>query len=136
VPRAKNANAREFYVYRLETNRVSFYVGIGRDKRACDRVRYIMSLINREQRGLPVKWHLSAIVIAKFLRPPNEAKVHYTAIGLTRRAALAKERSEIARLEERGAVLANIQNNPQRPKSADDIIRNVRARMSKRRAKA
>lgn len=135
MPGAKNPNRREFYVYRLETNRIPFYVGIGRDKRACDRVRYIKSLIAREQRGVPVKWHLSALVIAKFLRHPNEVKVHYTAQGLTRRAALLKERGEISRLAKRGAILANIQKNPRRPESVDEVIRNVRARMRNRRAK-
>jgi hypothetical protein len=135
VSQAKNPNARECYVYRLETNRVPFYVGIGRDKRASDRVRYIGSLMARERRGVPVKWHLSAVVIANFLRHPNAVKVHYTARGLTRRTALLKERAQIARLAARGAVLANIQNNPRRPQSASDVIRNVRARMRQRDSK-
>jgi hypothetical protein len=132
MPVAKNPRAREFYVYRLEYDKVPFYVGIGRDKRAEDRVRFIESLIAREARGVLVNWRLSDAVVAYFLRRDLKIAVRYRFEDLARSTALTSERQEIARLVSNGAVLANYQNNARRPGSVEEVVRNVRERIRKR----
>jgi hypothetical protein len=129
VPTAKNPNLAEFYVYRLEVDRIPIYVGIGRDKRASDRVRYIKNMQRRDARGQVVKWHLSASVVAYFLRRHHEVCVRYRFSGLVRSAALVRERAEIARLVARGSVLANYQHNPARPSSVAAVVKDWRAKV-------
>jgi hypothetical protein len=94
-------------------------------------VRYINNMRRRAARGLAVKWHLSALVVAYFLRRHHEVLVRYRFKGLVRPAALARERAEIARLVARGAVLANRQHNPARPSTVAEVVNNWRARLKR-----
>jgi hypothetical protein len=41
VAAAKNPLAADYFVYTLEVDGESFYVGIGRSRRASDRVRFV-----------------------------------------------------------------------------------------------
>jgi hypothetical protein len=125
----KDPEIPEFYVYRLEVGLIPFYVGVGRSARAADRVRNIRYLIKREGLGKPVKWSRSGSVIASLLRNGREVSVAYTAYGLTRPAALRREKVEIGRLLKEGAPLCNIQHNPKRPKSVPDFVKTLIARL-------
>jgi hypothetical protein len=129
VPAPKNAASPEFFVYRLEVQGVPFYVGVGRAARASDRVRYVRSLMDREDRGELVKWKLSPRVVADLLRLGYEITVAYPATGLERPQAVKQERAEIARLLGKGLIIANIHHNPLRPKSAEVVVKAVQARL-------
>jgi hypothetical protein len=122
VPVAKNPEAPEFYVYHLVVGGTPFYVGIGRSARAADRVRYVRYLLDRESRGNDVHWGLSTRVIARLLEAGHDVQVVYPRKGMTRLQALAEERRQITRLLARKLVLANVQGNPRRPKSAEEVL--------------
>jgi hypothetical protein len=126
---SENPEVPEFYVYHLEVGLIPFYVGVGRSARASDRVRYIRCLIKREGLGKPVKWSWSGAVIAGLLRSGREVSVAYTAFGLTRAAALRREKVEIGRLLKEGAPLCNIQHNPKRPRSVREFVKTLVARL-------
>lgn len=128
---AANPKRRDFYVYRLEVERVPFYVGIGRDRRADDRVRYVKSLIKREKRGIKVARHMSIAVARHFIR---RVRVRYVVKGFSRSKGLVAEKNEIERLFRSGALLANQRLNPARTKDPDKVIRDVQARIRRRRA--
>jgi hypothetical protein len=119
----RNASIPEFYVYRLEVKALPFYVGIGRDRRASDRVRYVRYLMSREARGKRVRWNLSASVVARLLSAGYSVNVSYPRKNVVRAVALEYELREIRRLVAKGAVLANLHHNPARPKVADDVVR-------------
>jgi hypothetical protein len=130
VPVSAHAFLREFYVYRLEANGVPFYVGIGRSARASDRVRYVRYLMAREAQGKPTKWCLSYRVVAGLLRADCNVQVAYAATGMTRAEALIAETNEITRLVAEGFALANIQQNPNRPKAPDAVVSAVLERLA------
>ncbi|MEW6167727.1 MAG: hypothetical protein AB1651_08515 [Pseudomonadota bacterium] len=125
MPAPKDPGKAEFYVYRLVADGVPFYVGIGRSARASDRVRYIRYLVSREASGKPVKWNVHTRTIFALLRTGCDIQVQYSARDLTRAQALVKERTEIADLLSVGYTLLNIQHNPQRPKTAEQVIEPV-----------
>jgi len=128
MPVAKDPNKAEFYVYHLCADGVPFYVGIGRSARASDRVRYIRYLMDREAQGKSAKWSLSGRVVAALLGAGCDVQASYSASDMTRADALIRERSEIDRLLLSGYVLANIQHNPQRPKTHEAVVASVLAR--------
>ena len=128
---AKDPNRPEFYVYHLCAEGIPFYVGIGRSARASDRIRYIRYLLTREAQGKLARWSLSGRAIAALLRAGCDVQVTYPASDLTRGEALARERSEITRLLSSGFVLANIQYNPQRPKTHEPVVESVLVRCGK-----
>ena len=132
MPAARKPTDAEFYVYRLEVCGVPFYVGVGRSARASDRVRYVESLLKREKRGGSVNWSLSCAAVAGLLNNGCSVTVAYHTKGLTRSEALAAEKLEIARLAKAGTTLANVHHNPNRPKSAGDVIQSVLGRMSRK----
>jgi hypothetical protein len=125
VPVPANPPLPEFYVYRLEANGVPFYVGIGRSARASDRVRYIRYSMSREAQGKTVKWSLHTRAIATLLTGGCSIHVVYVATGLKRADALLAEPKEIAKLVDEGFTLANIQHNPKRPKTPEEVTRAV-----------
>ena len=131
MPTAKNPEKAEFFVYRLVADGVPFYVGIGRSARASDRVRYIRYLMSREAQDKPVKWGLSARVIAALIRAGCDVQVMYPASGLTRADALEQECAEIENLLALGFLLANIQHNSNRPSSHEPVVESVLARCGK-----
>ena len=51
MPVAANPLRRDFYVYTFHVEGYPFYVGIGRDRRASDRLRYIRSLTPAKLKG-------------------------------------------------------------------------------------
>jgi hypothetical protein len=111
----------EFYVYCLCCGGAPFYVGIGRDKRASDRVRYVKYMLARQASGKPVKWNFSATVIADLIQRGCDVTVEYVMKGLTRAAALDGESAHIRVLLASGAMLANSQQNPTRPLSPAEV---------------
>lgn len=131
MPTARNPNKREFFVYRLVADFVPYYVGIGRSTRASDRVRYVRYMMNREQRGKPVKWQISSSATAALLRKGCDVEVTYSAIGMTRKAALVAELADIQKLLERGILLANVQNNVKRKRSHRPVVAAVLARRAR-----
>jgi hypothetical protein len=114
MPRAADPNKLEFYVYRLQVGNAPFYVGIGRDKRASDRVPHVRRMMRRQRAGERVKWTLSTRVIRQLLRKDLEPRIVYLPKLGSRKAALVRERVEITRLVRRGTLLANVQHNPNR----------------------
>jgi hypothetical protein len=135
MPAPNNPDLPEYFVYRLEVCGVPFYVGHGRAERASDRVRYVRSLMAQEDRGDPVEWDLSCLVVAQLLRAGCELSVAYAVTGLVKAEAAAQERVEIRRLVAGNTVLANIHHNPRRPKSAAEVTQAVLARVSAASAK-
>jgi hypothetical protein len=125
VPRPNDPTSPEFYVYRLEASGVPFYVGLGRSKRASDRVRYVRSQMVREDQGDTVKWDLSCKVVAELLRAGCDVTVAYAAKGLVRAEAATQEIAEISRLLSSGVVLANIHHNANSPQAAADVVKAV-----------
>jgi hypothetical protein len=111
MPAAKSPTAPEYFVYALEAEGNPFYVGIGRSKRASDRVRYVDYLMRREANGKTVKWVLSNRVVAHFLREGKDVSVRYLHRDITRSEALVLEVQEIKKLVSSGLALANIQHN-------------------------
>ena len=130
MPVPRNPRRAEFYVYRLCVESVPFYVGIGRDRRASDRVRYVKYLMARNADGKPVKWHFSASVIAALLTRGHKVVVRYAVKNLTRVEALRRESVQIHNLRRRGLVLANSQQNPDRPKHVRTLVRLIEKRLA------
>jgi hypothetical protein len=130
MPLPNNPHIPEFYVYRFEVRGIPFYVGIGRSERASDRVRYVRYCMDREALGKPVKWATHCAVIRDLIRDGHEPYPAYVLRDVVRADALKAERVEIDRLVADGALLANIQHNPKRPKCAADVVTALRARLA------
>lgn len=91
--------------------------------------RSLRALSARSRVAGQAKWSLSGRVVAGLLKAGHEVSVFYSAKGLTRPEALVAERGNIARLVASGHALANIQHNPQRCCSAQQVIDAVLARL-------
>jgi hypothetical protein len=78
--------------------------------------------MHRESKGHVVNWVLSNKVVALCVHKGLEVKVRYTCKGLTREAALLRERRSISALLSRKYTLANLQHNPCGPRSASSIV--------------
>ena len=133
MPVARNPLAPEFYVYRFEVRKIPFYVGVGRSTRASDRIRFVRYLMEREVRGLAVKWVCSNKVIREFLKQGEKVELVYVCAGLTREHALAKERDEIQRLLHGGFLLTNRVYNNDGTADVESIVRSVLSRSVERR---
>jgi hypothetical protein len=107
VPAPANPSLPEFCVYQFEAGGYPFYIGIGRAKRADDRLRYVRSL----SADTIAKKSLSVRVMAALLKRNDEIELVYLHRGLVRSDALIEERKEIARLIARGFMLTNRQHN-------------------------
>ena len=129
MPVAKNPDATEYYVYQLRVGAVPFYVGIGRLSRASDRVRYVKSLLAREEAGRTVRWVLSNEVVARLIQAGYEPKHEWVTENVTRSEALRAEKAEIARLGDEGWALANVHHNPDRLANANAIVQAVIKRL-------
>jgi hypothetical protein len=125
MPAAKNPDNNDFYVYRFTVNGKPFYVGIGRDKRGSDRIRYVEYLMRREKEGKPVKWSFSMKVIAEILKRGHQIQIEYPYCHLVRSEALKLERQEIASLLLQKHELANIHHNPDRLATVDALLVNI-----------
>jgi len=121
MPAPANPLLPEFYVYRFEAGGYPFYVGIGRAKRADDRLRYVRSL----KAETLAKKGLSVRVMAALLKRNHDIKLVYLHRGLVRSDALIEERKEIARLIARGFMLTNGQHNPSGSTDAKRILETI-----------
>jgi hypothetical protein len=121
APIASDPLKPEFYVYRLCGDGVPFYVGIGRAKRAPDRVRYVKYMLGRRASGKPVRWNFSKAVIAELIEARCAVSVEYVSEGLTRSAALQRETKDIQELLAQGRLLANSQQNPRRAETSGQV---------------
>ncbi len=128
MPTAKNPAVPEFYVYAFEVGSVPLYVGIGRDARASDRLNHVRRLLRRESQGRPVRWVLSNRVLAHFLQRNMDVACRFLHRGKTRTEALKLERHEIGRLLSEGFVLCNLQHNPNRPSTPQEVVTSVLSR--------
>ncbi len=131
MPVAANPHSREYYVYTMRAEGHPFYVGIGRDKRASDRVRWVQSQIARELRGLPAKWVRHTCVIRRLLEANIAVKSKTHRANLNRAEALTFERELIQRLKRRGIVLANHHHNADCTLDADQIVADLKERISR-----
>ena len=131
MPLPNNPDTPEFYVYRFEVRGIPFYVGIGRSERASDRVPYVRRCMAREALGEPVEWRETHCkVIRDLIRDGHEPYPVYILCDVVRADALKAERTEIDRLLTDGAVLANRQHNPKRPKFMADVVTALRAHLA------
>jgi hypothetical protein len=131
MPAANNPNLPEFYVYVFEADGVPFYVGIGRDARASDRLNHVRRLKRRETSGKTVRWVVSNRVFAELLTRNIKLDCKFPHRGKTRSEALILERLEIEELLSAGFVLANLQCNPKRPSTADEVVKSVISRLGR-----
>jgi len=131
MPKRQNPDSPEFYVYRLEADRVPFYVGVGRAGRAPMRLQFIRNCMRRQKEGLAVKWARHCEVAALLMRAGHNVCHQLTAQGLVYQKAAERERAEIDKLRGR-FVLANIIHNPDRLGSATAIAKAIKARLRSR----
>jgi hypothetical protein len=89
MPIAANPKKKDFYVYRFEIDRYPFYVGIGRDQRGTDRLRYVAALLKPHNKAKLQRSSLHVRVIASFKRKGIDPKYRSIRKHLTRTAALA-----------------------------------------------
>ena len=115
MPLPKHPERPEFFVYALVVKAIVFYIGMGRDKRASDRVRYVENLIRLKKLGKRPHWDFGTRVIAGFLKRGVKPEPKYIHRGLTRKRALILERRAIDRYVSRGFLLVNRGHNPNRP---------------------
>ena len=129
MPAPGNPRKRDFFVYQFRTGGYPFYVGIGRAKRASDRLRYVRSLMMPENVSKLASKSLSVRVMAALLW--NKKKITYscTQRPLTRSQALALERLTIARMVRKGVLLTNWQHNPSRHLDVKRALRAILARL-------
>jgi hypothetical protein len=125
MPVSANPRKRDFYVYQFKVDGYPFYVGIGRDERGPDRLRYVKSLLKPHNRGKLERSSLHVRVIAKLLRKKKDIRYFQTRKPLTRAGALAREKKDIAWLIRRGYLLTNWQQNPYRHLDAGRAVRAI-----------
>jgi len=124
MPVPANPLKRDFFVYIFRADGYPFYVGIGRDKRASDRLRYIRSLTAAQLAEKTLKDRVMAAL-------DGRTTVTYTRtrIPLDRPQALAMEKLKIQQLLRKGYYLTNEHYNPHWD---GDASRAVRAILGKR----
>jgi hypothetical protein len=107
MPECNDPNAPEFFVYAFVANGYPFYVGVGRSRRATDRLRYVRYLMGREHQGKPVKWVASNLVIATLIRRGVTPELQLLVSGVVRAEALLREEETIKQLRRQDRLLAN-----------------------------
>jgi len=125
MPVAANPRRRDYYVYQFKVDSYPFYVGIGRDKRGPDRLRYVRSLLTPRNRAKLQRSCLQVRVIAELLRERKDIRYSQTRKPLTRAGALEREKKDIARLIRQGFRLTNRQQNPYRHLDAGRAVRTI-----------
>ena len=121
MPAAAHPQRRDFYVYQFEVAGYPFYVGIGRDKRGSDRLRYVRSLSAAKL----AKKSLSVRVMAALEERGKVIDYSQTRPNLDRRGALALEKKRIARLIRQGFLLTNWQHNRHRHNDTDKAVKAI-----------
>ncbi|MCP1834164.1 hypothetical protein J2R76_002501 [Bradyrhizobium sp. USDA 4532] len=124
MPVAANPLKRDYFVYTFHVDGYPFYVGIGRDRRASDRLRYVRSLTPEKLK----KKSLSVRVMAAL---DGRACIEYscTKMPLNRTQALALEKMTIEEFIREGYLLTNWQHNPFRHNDTDKAVRAIRRKM-------
>jgi hypothetical protein len=130
MPVSANPNKRDFFVYQFAVEGYPFYVGIGRDRRASDRLRYVRSLMVPHNSAKLLKKSLSVRVMVALIRRRAAIRLSSTYVPMNQRQALAMEKRKIDRLVTAGFLLTNWQHNPRRHNS---VAKAVRAILSKTR---
>src|SRR5262245_16084624 len=110
MPVSANPHKRDFFVYQFAVDSYPFYVGIGQDKRASDRLRYVRSMMTPRNSAQLVKKSLSVRVMAALLRRGATIKLSFTRLPMNRRQALTMERRKIERLVAASFLLTNWQH--------------------------
>jgi hypothetical protein len=128
MPAAKNPNKPDSFVYWLCADRVPFYVGVGRSRRASHRVAFVRNLMRLEETGRRARWDFQTKLIAELLRRGHDIKDCYAICGLTKAQAHEEESREIARLLKQGYALANKQQNPGYIPSIDEAATAIEGR--------
>jgi hypothetical protein len=131
MPNAKHPEKKLFCLYQFEIRGTPFYVGMGTELRAGDRIRYVKSKMKRQELGKPLKWSLSSRVIAYFCHRNVKVRLHFIRKRLSRPRALRLEKRRIESLVASGVVLANCHHNKRRPNSHLEVVRSVLARKRK-----
>jgi hypothetical protein len=135
MPKPKNPEALEWYVYQFEVNNVPFYVGIGHKERASDRLRWVCSQIKRQLAGKRPNWVTHTEVIREFLLTPVPVKTHYIRKRICRAEALRVEKGRIRRLLKGHYILANKQYNPSHP-TWQEVVKFVRKKSKASRSRS
>ena len=122
MPISAHPRKRDFFVYEFKVDGYPFYVGIGRDRRATDRLRYVRSLMVPRNAGKLAKRSLSVRVMAALLRRGASIKLVCTRTPMNRSQALVREKQKIERLVAAGFLLTNWQHNPRRHKNVSRAV--------------
>ncbi|MGJ4888856.1 hypothetical protein ACQR1Y_11710 [Bradyrhizobium sp. HKCCYLRH3099] len=130
MPISAHPRKCDFFVYEFKVDGYPFYVGIGRDRRATDRLRYVRSLMVPHNAGKLAKRSLSVRVMAALLRRNASITLVCTKIPMNRSQALAREKRKIEWLVAAGFLLTNWQHNPRRH---NNVAKAVRAIVSRKR---
>lgn len=120
MPVARNPLRKEYYVYTFRVDGYPFYVGVGRDQRGPDRLRYVRSLTPDRLKTKSLSVRVMAILDRK-------ARIKYSATRkpMTRSQALTLELQTIAKLLRKGYCLTNWQHNPHRHNDTNKAVRAV-----------
>ncbi len=120
MPVAAHPLRQDFYVYTFSVDGYPFYVGIGRDQRGPDRLRYVRSLS-------PAKLKNKSLSVRVMAELDKTARIVYsrTRTPLTRPQALIRERQTITRLIRNGYQLTNWQHNPLRHNDTNKAVKAV-----------
>jgi hypothetical protein len=125
MPRCRDPHKADFRVYTFSVNGHVFYVGMGREARATDRIRWTKYCMRRELSGATAKWSVNTLVIARLLKRGIDPRLRFVTSMMSRAQALAHEKKLIGKLRANGVLLANRTHNGGR--SAATVERIVRA---------
>lgn len=123
MPAPANPRKRDFFVYTFRADGYPFYVGIGRDRRASDRLRYVRSLTADK-----LKTKSLSVRVMGALDKKARLEFSSTRKPLNREQALALEKQIIKRLVRKGYLLTNWQHNPHRHNDTQKAVRAIRGR--------
>lgn len=120
MPAAANPIKRDFFVYIFRADGYPFYVGIGRDRRASDRLRYIRSLPPAKLAKKTLKDRVMAALDSR-----TTITFSQTRVPLNRTQALAMEKLKIRQLLRKGYYLTNEQHNPHWHRDANKAVKAI-----------
>lgn len=123
MPAAANPRKRDFFVYTFHADGYPFYVGIGRARRASDRLRYVRSLT-------PERLKSKSLSVRVMAALDKKARLQFSSTRkpLNREQALALEKQTIRRLIQKGYLLTNWQHNPHRHNDTQKAVRAIRGK--------
>ncbi|MET3302619.1 hypothetical protein [Bradyrhizobium diazoefficiens] len=124
MPAPANPRKFDFFVYTFRADGYPFYVGIGRDRRASDRLRYVRSLT-------PTKLKTKSLSVRVMASLDKTTRIDFSSTRkpLNRTQALVLERKKIEQLLQRGYQLTNWQHNPKRHRDVRRAVKAIRRGM-------